>query len=86
MRRRIRLALVFGVLLQAIAPASADALSWWWLDALSGPKFDGPLIEFRLVCFKDSETGERKVVTSVPGAILSFCNLEPRERRRSSSR
>jgi hypothetical protein len=51
--RRVRAALILGVLFELMLPAPAHA--WWdWLDDLSGPgKFKGWHLEARLVCFND---------------------------------
>jgi hypothetical protein len=51
--RRVRSALILGVLLELMWPAPAHA---WWdiLDQLSGPgKFQGWHLEARLVCFTE---------------------------------
>jgi hypothetical protein len=51
--RRVRAALILGVLFELMLPAPAHA--WWdWLDQLSGPgKFRGWHLEARLVCFTE---------------------------------
>ena len=51
--RRVRAALILGVLFQLMLPAPAHA--WFdWLDELSGPgKFKGWHLEARLVCFTE---------------------------------
>jgi hypothetical protein len=58
--RRVRAALILGVLFQLMLPAPAHA--WFdWLDELSGPgRFKGWHLEARLVCFTE------KVPTPTP--------------------
>jgi hypothetical protein len=57
--QRIWTAVAFSIVLQVIAPASADA--WWeFIEGLSGPKLHGPHFEGRVVCFMKQRSHDEK--------------------------
>lgn len=50
MTRIDRCLLACALLALLALPSTADAFSWWKLDKLSGPEFQGSLLQMRLVC------------------------------------
>jgi hypothetical protein len=92
--RRVRSALILGVLFELMLPAPAHA--WWdWLDSLSGPgKFKGVHLEARLVCFAEREPTPSNAANETQGDLidrnfsggftLSACPVRPGEKRRAS--
>jgi hypothetical protein len=94
--RRVRSALILGVLFELMSAAPAHA---WWdiLDQLSGPgKFQGWHLEARLVCFTEPVTnqGDRASPNALQsdkddknfsgGFTASACRIRQNERRRAS--
>lgn len=101
--KRLGLVPLLCALFTTLTPSPAHAISWWKLEQLSGPRFLGPTIDLRSVCWtevvKDQKgTGEAPVpkdgqpAAEAPalvkgqtqGAIFSFCDLQPSQRRRGS--
>jgi hypothetical protein len=92
--RRVRAALILGVLFQLMLPAPAHA--WFdWLDELSGPgKFKGWHLEARLVCFTEPATTTTTAANEKQGDLVdqnfsggitfSACKVRPGETRRAS--
>ena len=75
-------------------PQTSFAIDWYWIDSLSGPKFSGPVAEWRIVCFKHPEDKSKlpvdgKVRTAgilggVSGSIGPSCEYKPGQRRQGS--
>jgi hypothetical protein len=86
-------------LFTTLTPSPAHAISWWKLEQLSGPRFLGPTIDLRSICWTDKfaktdqsakadqpADRERSFVEGqvIRGGIFSFCKLQDTERRRGS--
>src|SRR5262249_37009464 len=52
--RRMTLTFVMTIASLCLFPQRADAYFWEWLDSLSGPKFLGFMVEWRLQCWTDN--------------------------------
>ena len=53
--RRLCTTVAFAVVLSlSLFPARADAYIWAWLDDLSGPRFGGVIVEWRVYCRSES--------------------------------
>jgi hypothetical protein len=66
--RRYLSALLLLPLIVAATPSNAFALSWYWLDDLSGPKFGGYSTDWRVYCFKEVP---RNTPTSAAAALVT---------------
>lgn len=66
-----------GVLL--VAPASARAQSWWKLNKLSGPEFQGIGAEVRIKCWAGPNATQVENEKR-SGPIFSLCPKQPRRR------
>jgi hypothetical protein len=78
--RRLGLVLALSALFVVCRPASAAAVSWWRLEQLSGPRFDGYAFEARVWCL--AEKGND--IEAVAGLALAICNLKDGQKRRAS--
>lgn len=49
---------IVAVLALVFLPSAAEAFSWWKLDKLSGPKFQGVLLQLRAFCLPGDSDGQ----------------------------
>lgn len=83
--KRLWIVAVLCTVFQAVTATSVHAMSWWDLEALSGPKFKGLAFDVRAACWKYRKPGEKpgeKLL--LIGGILSLCEYEQKDRRRGS--
>jgi len=86
--RRFPLTLVLCTFVLAVTPAPAHAQIWQWIDELSGPgPFQGPVFEWKLVCFGDqtdaTPRGGRGEALAILGPGCLTRPVAPRVRRGS---